>query len=45
VYEFKIDTDGDLVADIAYRMRFTSDKNRVQSMPRPQEGIHTPVCL
>jgi hypothetical protein len=27
VYELKIDTDGDLVADIAYRVRFTEDKN------------------
>jgi len=26
VYEFKIDSNGDLVADIAYRVRFTSDK-------------------
>ncbi len=26
VYELKIDTNGDLVADIAYRVRFTSDQ-------------------
>jgi len=26
IYELKIDTDGDLVADIAYRVRFASDK-------------------
>jgi hypothetical protein len=26
VYELKIDTNGDLVADIAYRVHFTSDK-------------------
>jgi hypothetical protein len=31
VYELKIDTDGDAVADIAYRVRFTSDKNGVQT--------------
>src|SRR5580692_11293298 len=31
IYEFKIDTDGDLVADIAYRMRFSSDKNGSQT--------------
>ncbi|MFZ1917051.1 MAG: DUF4331 family protein [Terriglobales bacterium] len=31
VYEFKIDTDGDLIADIAYRVRFTSDKNGSQA--------------
>jgi hypothetical protein len=24
IYELKIDTDGDAVADIAYRVRFTS---------------------
>jgi hypothetical protein len=26
IYELKIDTDGDVVADIAYRVRFTADK-------------------
>jgi hypothetical protein len=31
IYELKIDTDGDLVADIAYRVRFTSDKNGAQT--------------
>jgi hypothetical protein len=31
VYELKIDTDGDLVADIAYRVRFTSDQNGAQT--------------
>jgi hypothetical protein len=31
VYELKIDTDGDLVADIAYRVRFTADKNGAQT--------------
>jgi hypothetical protein len=31
LYELKIDTDGDAVADIAYRMRFTSDKNGDQT--------------
>lgn len=31
IYELKIDTDGDFVADIAYRVSFTSDKNGAQS--------------
>jgi len=31
VYELKIDCDGDLVADIAYRARFTTDKNGAQT--------------
>ena len=31
VYELKIDTDGALVADIAYRVRFTEDKNGAQT--------------
>lgn len=31
IYELKIDTDGDLVADIAYRVRFTSDKSGAQT--------------
>lgn len=31
VYELKIDADGDLVADIAYRVRFTTDKNGAQT--------------
>jgi len=31
IYELKIDTDGDLVADIAYRVRFTSDKGGAQT--------------
>jgi hypothetical protein len=31
VYEIKIDTDGDLIADIAYRVRFTADKNGAQT--------------
>jgi Domain of unknown function (DUF4331) len=31
VYEIKIDTDGDLVADLAYRVRFTSDKSGAQT--------------
>jgi len=31
VYELKIDCGGDLVADIAYRVRFTSDKNGTQT--------------
>jgi hypothetical protein len=39
VYELKIDADGDLVADIAYRVRFTADKNGAQSaMLRRVEG-------
>jgi hypothetical protein len=31
VYELKIDTDGDAVADIAYRVSFASDKNGAQT--------------
>src|ERR1700678_1407133 len=31
VYELKIDTDGDRVADIAYRVQFTTDKNGRQT--------------
>jgi hypothetical protein len=31
VYELKIDTDGDFVADIAYRVRFTADENGAQT--------------
>jgi hypothetical protein len=31
LYELKIDTDGDFVANIAYRVRFTTDKNGMQT--------------
>ena len=31
IYELKIDTDGDHVADIAYRVRFSSLGNRAQT--------------
>jgi hypothetical protein len=31
VYELNIDRDGDLVTDIAYRLRFTADKNGAQT--------------
>jgi hypothetical protein len=31
MYELKIDTNGDAVADIAYRVRFTSDANGAQT--------------
>jgi len=31
IYELKVDTDGDFVADIAYRVSFTSDKNGAQT--------------
>jgi Domain of unknown function (DUF4331) len=31
VYELRIDTDGDAVADIAYRVRFTSDESGAQT--------------
>src|SRR5271154_6186111 len=31
VYELRIDTNGDAVADIAYRIRFTSDKDGTQT--------------
>src|SRR5712672_4388260 len=31
IYELKIDTDGDLVADIAYRVRFSPFEGRAQT--------------
>lgn len=31
IYELKIDTNGDSIADVAYRVRFTSDKNGGQT--------------
>jgi hypothetical protein len=31
VYELKIDTNGDAIADIAYRVRFSSDKSGAQT--------------
>jgi hypothetical protein len=31
LYEFKIDTDGDAVADIAYRVRFLSSQDGTQT--------------
>ena len=31
IYELKIDTDGDFIANIAYRVSFTSDKNGAQA--------------
>lgn len=31
IYELKIDTDGDLVANVAYRVRFNSDKSGAQT--------------
>lgn len=31
IYELKIDTDGDVVADIAYRIRFSPSENGAQS--------------
>jgi hypothetical protein len=31
LYEFKIDTDGDLVADVAYRVRFSSSEGGAQT--------------
>jgi hypothetical protein len=40
VYELKIDTDGDSIADIAFRVRFSSYENGVQSATvRRVEGI------
>src|SRR5260370_6608801 len=39
VYELKIDTDGDAVADIAYRVRFSSSKGSDQTAtPRRADG-------
>jgi hypothetical protein len=31
LYEFKIDTDGDAIADIAYRARFSSSESGAQT--------------
>jgi len=43
VYELKIDTDGDLVANVAYRVRFTTDKNGAQTATlRRVEGEQAP---
>src|SRR5258706_10705603 len=40
IYELKIDTDGDLVADIAYRVRFSSREGETQTAAlRRVEGI------
>ena len=38
VYEFKIDTNGDDVADIAYRVRFTSEGGALTATLRRVEG-------
>jgi hypothetical protein len=39
IYEFKIDTDGDAVANIAYRLRFSYIENNVQTVTlRQVEG-------
>src|SRR6201988_340120 len=38
VYEFKIDTNGDDVADIAYRVRFTSEGGALTATVRRVEG-------
>ena len=43
LYEIKIDTDGDAVADIAYRVRFSSSKAGVQTATlRCAEGVQLP---
>ena len=40
IYELKIDTDGDFVADIAYRVRFATDKSGAQTATlRRAEGL------
>jgi hypothetical protein len=41
VYELRIDTNGDAIADIAYRVRFSSDKSGTQTATlRRAEGEH-----
>src|SRR6202007_2636968 len=41
LYEFKIDTNGDAVADIAYRLRFSSPADGPQTATvRRVEGAH-----
>jgi hypothetical protein len=43
VYELKVDTDGDAVADISYRVRFTSGKSGAQTATsRRVEGGQAP---
>ena len=38
IYEFKIDTDGDAVADVAYRVRFSATANGQSASLRRVEG-------
>src|SRR5882724_195333 len=43
LYEFRIDTDGDAVADITYRVRFSASKNGSQTATlRRVEGAQAP---
>jgi hypothetical protein len=39
LYELKIDTDGDAVADIAYRVRFSAERGKQTATLRRVEGI------
>ena len=40
IYELRIDTDGDVVADVAYRFRFSSFEGRAQTATlRRVEGV------
>jgi hypothetical protein len=39
VYELKIDTDGDAVADIAYRVRFSASEGRLSSRVRRSQSV------
>jgi hypothetical protein len=44
LYEIKIDTDGDAVADIAYRVRFSAFENGIQTaLLRRVDGPHAAV--
>src|SRR4051812_9116696 len=38
IYELKIDTDGDAVANIAYRVKFSSENGRISASVRRVEG-------
>jgi hypothetical protein len=45
LYEIKIDVNGDAVADIAYRMRFSSSAGGVQTATRRSPRPEFTTCL
>jgi len=42
LYELKIDTNGDAVADIAYRVRFSASGDGSQTATLRRVGVHRP---